>query len=230
MMGAGGNSWARHGLPMTALAHHPDGAIVVAQALAGASPFAVRARGTPTRIGDLGAAWSGDRMQITWIWHPRRRTRGSRLTCGVTWGGSTVRLRGRMGTSQPPHSSEPPVIRPGALTGLVIATAGNSGQVYSDLIRNPAGGLPVLSRLDHRISAMKGRLYWSLVSMLAAVIIGALVVITSRALAGLMGPVGPIDPKRAAGRQRGTIRAVRRGAVLTSQSPAPLPVPPGSEC
>lgn len=49
----------------------------------------------------------------------------------------------------------------------------------------------MLSQLDRRIRAMKGWLYWSLVSMLAAVIIGALVVITSRALAGLMGPAAP---------------------------------------
>ena len=73
------------------------------------------------------------------------------------------------------------------LTGLVISAAGNSGQVYSDLIRNPSGGLPVLSRLDRRIRAMKGWLYWSLVGMLSAVIVGAVVVITSRVLAAPIG-------------------------------------------
>ena len=42
----------------------------------------------------------------------------------------------------------------------------------------------MLSRLDRRIRAMKSWLYWSLAGMLAAVIIGALVVITSRVLVG----------------------------------------------
>ena len=42
----------------------------------------------------------------------------------------------------------------------------------------------MLSRLDRRIRAMKGWLYWSLVGMLAAVIIGTLVVITGRVLRG----------------------------------------------
>lgn len=45
----------------------------------------------------------------------------------------------------------------------------------------------MLSRLDRRIRAMKGWIYWSLVGMLAAAIIGALVVITSRVLVGPMG-------------------------------------------
>jgi hypothetical protein len=49
----------------------------------------------------------------------------------------------------------------------------------------------VLSRLDRRIRAIKGWLYWSLVGTLAAVIIGALVVITTRALVGPMGPGRP---------------------------------------
>lgn len=40
----------------------------------------------------------------------------------------------------------------------------------------------MLSRFDQRISAMKGWLYWSLIGMLAAVIVGALVIITSRVL------------------------------------------------
>jgi hypothetical protein len=52
----------------------------------------------------------------------------------------------------------------------------------------------VLSRLDDRIRAMKSWRYWSLVGMLAAVIVGALVVITSRVLVGPVGPVRPIGP------------------------------------
>jgi hypothetical protein len=101
---------------------------------------------------------------------------------------------------------------------------------------------------------MKGWLYWSLVGMLGAVIIGALVVITSRALAGPMGPAGPTEPTRAAGLQPGNHTGVvdryapeplihqvspanmlvpppgeaanPRGASLTGRSPAPPPAPP----
>jgi hypothetical protein len=65
----------------------------------------------------------------------------------------------------------------------------------------------VLSRLDRRIRAMKGRLYWSLVGMLAAVIIAALVVITSRVLVVPLGPTGPLEPTGAAGPAARTTRA-----------------------
>jgi Helix-turn-helix len=62
----------------------------------------------------------------------------------------------------------------------------------------------VLSRLDDRIRAMKSWRYWSLIGMLAAVIIGALVVITSRVLVGPIGPVRPIGPTGAAGSATGS--------------------------
>ena len=54
----------------------------------------------------------------------------------------------------------------------------------------------MLSRLDRRIRTMKGWLYWSLVGMLAAVIIGALVVITSRVSVGPTGPLGGGRPSQ----------------------------------